>query len=281
MYEVDELEKIASQVRRDIIRMTNKAKSGHPGGSLGCTDFLVALFYNILNHSPANFNMDGYNEDIFILSIGHISPVYYSVLARSGYFDIEELNTFRKIDSRLQGHPSAKEGISGIRIATGSLGQGLSVAIGVALAKKLNDDKSLVYCLLGDGELEEGQIWEAAMFASARKVDNMITIVDNNGKQIDGPLEEVMPMGDLKMKWQSFGWKVFEMNGNDIKSILETMKIVFEITGKGVPIVVLMKTEMGHGVDFMAGTHHWHGVPPNDEQAEEALSQLEETLGDY
>ncbi len=281
MYEVKELERIASQVRRDIIRMTNRAASGHPGGSLGSTDFLVALYFNILNHNPENFKMDGIGEDLFFLSIGHISPVFYSVLARSGYFDIEELNTFRILNSRLQGHPATEEGLPGIRIASGSLGQGLSVAAGASLAKRLNEDDSLVFCLLGDGECEEGQIWEAAMFASARKIDNLIAVVDYNGKQIDGPLDEVMPMGDFYAKWLSFGWEVLEMDGNNMTSIIEIVDEAKALTGKGKPVVILMKTEMGHGVDFMAGTHKWHGSPPNDEQAELALGQLEETLGDF
>ncbi len=280
-YTVEELEHIASQVRRDIIRMVNAAKSGHPGGSLGCADFFVALYFDIMKHNPEPFSMDGFNEDIFFLSNGHISPGLYSVLARSGYFSTEELGTFRMLNSRLQGHPSTLEGLPGIRVASGSLGQGLSVANGAALAKKLNGDESLVYCLLGDGELQEGQVWEAAMFAAAKGIDNMIVTVDYNQKQIDGPLEEVIDLGDLHAKWKSFGWKVFEMNGNDMKDILDTMKHVMKETGKGKPTIILMHTEMGFGVDFMMGTHQWHGMPPNDEQAEIALEQLEETLGDY
>jgi len=280
-YTVEELERLASQVRRDIIRMVSAVKSGHPGGSLGCADFFVALYFDILNHNPEPFNMDGLNEDIFFLSNGHISPGLYSVLARSGYFETEELATLRTIGSRLQGHPSTLEGLPGIRIASGSLGQGLSVANGAALAKKLNGDNSLVYCLLGDGELQEGQVWEAAMFSAAKGIDNMIVTVDYNQKQIDGSLEDVIDLGDLRAKWESFGWKVFEMNGNDMKEILATMNKVREETGKGKPLIILMHTEMGYGVDFMMGTHHWHGVAPNDEQTVEALSQLEETLGDY
>jgi transketolase len=281
MHTVRELERIASQVRRDIIRMIHAAKSGHPGGSLGCTDLLVALYFNILNHNPGDFSMDGIDEDIFILSNGHISAAFYSVLARSGYFHLKELSTFRKINTRLQGHPSTNDGLPGIRIATGSLGQGLSVAIGAALAKKLNGDDSIVYCLLGDGELQEGQIWEAAMFAADKKLDNIIVIVDDNGQQIDGPVKDVINLGDLRAKWEAFDWQVFEMNGNNIKDILETIGTVKEEIGNRKPLVILMKTEMGQGVNFMMGTHLWHGVPPDDEQARIALSQLEETIGDY
>ena len=281
MQEVKELERIASQVRRDIIRMTNKAASGHPGGSLSSTDFLVALYFNVLKHNPEKFSMDGIGEDLFFLSIGHISPLYYSVLARSGYFDIEELNTFRFLNSRLQGHPATEEGLPGIRIASGSLGQGLSVAVGAALAKRLNKDDSLVYCLMGDGECQEGQVWEAAMFASARKVDNIIAVIDYNRKQIDGPLDVVISMGDFTAKWKSFGWEVLEMEGNNMANIIEIVGKAKTLTAKGKPVIILMKTEMGHGVDFMSGTHKWHGVAPNDEQREQALNQLEETLGDY
>ncbi|MBU2651234.1 MAG: transketolase [Bacteroidetes bacterium] len=280
MRSVKELQDLATQVRRDIIRMTNRAKSGHPGGSLGCADYFVALYFDIMKHNPG-FSMSGEGEDVFILSNGHISPAFYSVLARSGYFEVPELGTFRHIGSRLQGHPSVQEKLPGVRIATGSLGQGLSVAVGVALSKKLKNDNRLVYCLTGDGELQEGQIWEAAMFAAAKKVDNLIVAVDYNEKQIDGPIDEVLSLGDLKAKWLSFGWDVLEMNGNDMNDILGTMKIAHSIVNNGKPIVILMKTEMGYGVDFMTGTHHWHGVPPNDEQAEKALAQLEETLGDF
>jgi len=280
MRSVQELQDLATQVRRDIIRMTNHAKSGHPGGSLGCADYFVALYFGIMKHNPG-FSMSGEGEDVFILSNGHISPAFYSVLARSGYFDVPELGTFRHIGSRLQGHPSVQEKLPGVRIATGSLGQGLSVAVGVALSKKLKNDNLLVYCLTGDGELQEGQIWEAAMFAAAKKVDNLIVAVDYNKKQIDGPTDEVLSLGDLKAKWLSFGWEVLEMNGNDMNDILETIKIAHSKIKNGKPIVILMKTEMGYGVDFMTGTHHWHGVPPNDEQAEKALAQLEETLGDF
>ena len=278
---VEELERIASQVRRDIIKMVNAAKSGHPGGSLGCADFFVALYFHILKHDPQHFSMDGINEDIFILSNGHISPGLYSVLARSGYFEKEELGSFRMIDSRLQGHPSTLEGLPGIRIATGSLGQGLSVAIGAAMSKKLNSDQRLVYCLLGDGELQEGQIWEAAMYAAGREIDNLVVTIDYNQKQIDGSLEDVLDLGDLPAKWESFGWKVLKMDGNNMRDVLETLELARAETGKGMPVIIIMHTEMGYGVDFMMGTHHWHGMPPNDEQAREALAQLEETLGDY
>lgn len=281
MYNIEELEGIASQVRRDIIRMVHGAKSGHPGGSLGCADFFVALYFDVLKHNPQQFNMNGINEDIFILSNGHLSPGLYSVLARSGYFNIDELSSFRKLNTRLQGHPSTNEKLQGIRVATGSLGQGLSVAIGAALAKRLNEDEGLVYVLLGDGELQEGQVWEAALFAAAKKVDNLIVTVDYNQKQIDGSLDDVISMGDLRAKWESFDWQVFEMQGNDMQDILDTFKRVKNESGKGAPLLILMHTEMGYGVDFMMGTHHWHGVAPNDEQAGNALTQLEETLGDY
>jgi transketolase len=281
MHSVPELEKLATQVRRDIIRMVHSAKSGHPGGSLGCADFFVAMYFDILNHDPDNFDMNGHDQDIFILSNGHISPAYYSVLARSGYFSPMELSTFRRLNTRLQGHPSTNEDLPGIRIATGSLGQGLSVAVGAALSKKLNDDDNFVYCLLGDGELQEGQIWEAAMFAAHKKVDNLIVTVDYNGKQIDGPLEDVMDLGDLRSKWESFGWEVFEMEGNNMQNVLDTVKDIRSQEKKGKPRVILMKTEMGYGVDFMMGTHKWHGMAPSDEQASIALDQLEETVGDY
>jgi len=276
-----ELQKISSQVRRDVLRMIHGAASGHPGGALGCADFITALYFQIMNHHPKNFTMDGKNEDLFFLSNGHLSAVWYSVLARSGYFDVKELATFRKLNTRLQGHPATAEGLPGIRIASGSLGQGLSVAIGAALAKKLNGDKSIIYSLHGDGELEEGQNWEAAMFAAAKKVDTIIATVDYNGKQIDGPVDEVMSLGNLKAKWEAFGWLVLEMNGNNIADILSVMTKAKEMTGKEKPIVILMKTEMGFGVDFMMGTHKWHGNAPKDEQTEKALAQLEETLGDY
>jgi transketolase len=281
MSKINELQNTATQVRRDIVRMVHGVSSGHPGGSLGCADFLTALYFEILNHNPKKFDMDGAGEDLFFLSNGHISPVWYSVLARSGYFDIQELATFRKINTRLQGHPTPEEKLPGVRIASGSLGQGLSVACGAALTKKLNNDKSIVYSLHGDGELQEGQIWEAAIFAAARKVDNLISTVDYNGQQIDGPVDEVLSLGDLKAKWEAFGWHVLEMNGNDMESILTVMAEAKAATGKGRPVMVLMKTEMGFGVDFMVGTHEWHGKAPSDEQKDSALSQLQETLGDY
>ena len=279
--ESEELVKIASQVRRDIIRMVAAVNSGHPGGSLGCTDFLVSLYFNIMDHEPNDFKMDGIGQDLFFLSNGHISPVFYSVLARSGYFDVAELATFRKLNSRLQGHPATEEGLPGVRIASGSLGQGLSVGIGAALSKKLNNDPKIVYTLHGDGELQEGQIWEAAIYAAGNNVDNIIATVDYNGQQIDGAIDDVLPLGDLKAKWHAFGWEVLEMNGNDIEQVLSTLDLAKSKTGNGKPIVILMTTEMGYGVDFMVGTHKWHGVAPNEEQTRDALNQLEETLGDY
>lgn len=275
------LDKIASQIRRDIVRMVAGASSGHPGGSLGCADFLTVLYFDVMNIDPANFDMDGINEDIFYLSNGHISPVWYSVLARRGYFPTEELGTFRKISSRLQGHPSTDKGLPGIRMASGSLGQGLSVAIGTAEAKKLNHDKSIVYTLHGDGELQEGQIWEAAMYAAAHHVDNLIATVDYNGRQIDGDVDDVLSLGNLAKKWQAFGWEVLEMDGHNIEEIQSTLKKAKEMCGNGKPIVILMRTEMGQGVDYMMGTHKWHGVAPNAEQLDAALGQLEETIGDY
>jgi transketolase len=279
--DIAELEKIASQVRRDIIRMTHDCNSGHPGGSLGCTDFFVGMYFNILRLNPTPFNMDGIGEDVFFLSNGHISPVWYSVLAHRGFFDIKELATFRKINSRLQGHPATHEGLPGIRVASGSLGQGMSVAIGAALSKKLNKDTNLIFSLCGDGEMEEGQIWEAVMFAGAKKVDNIIATIDVNNRQIDGNVSDIMPYGNLRPKFESFGWKVLEMNGNVMEEVLTTVNEAKTLTGKQQPVVILMKTEMGFGVDFMMGTHKWHGVAPNDEQEAKALSQLEETLGDY
>lgn len=275
------LERIASQVRRDIVRMVAGVRSGHPGGSLGCADFMTVLYFDVMNIDPKHFDMDGINEDVFYLSNGHISPVWYSVLARSGYFPIEELGTFRKISSRLQGHPSTDHHLPGIRMASGSLGQGLSCALGTAQTKKLNGDKSIVYSLHGDGELQEGQIWEAAMYAAAKNVDNVIATVDFNGRQIDGDVEDVISLGDLYKKWQAFGWEVLEMDGHNIPEIQSTMKKAKDMCGKGKPVIILMRTEMGQGVDFMMGTHKWHGVAPNSEQLEVALSQLEETLGDY
>lgn len=276
-----QLNDLVIQVRRDILRMVHKVNSGHPGGSLGCTEFLVCL-YNELMDLNEGFEMDGINEDLFFLSNGHISPVFYSVLARRGYFPVEELNTFRLINSRLQGHPTTHEGLPGIRIASGSLGQGMSVAIGAALAKKLNQDTSIVYSLHGDGELQEGQIWEAAMFASAKNVDNYIATIDLNGKQIDGSTDDVLNMGDLNAKFKAFGWDVLEIKeGNNVEAILSGMKEAKNRTGKGKPVCVLLHTEMGNGVDFMMHTHAWHGKAPNDAQLESALSQNPETLGDY
>jgi len=279
--EIQELKKISTQVRRDIIRMVSAVKSGHPGGSLGCADFFTALYFDVMDNDPNNFTIDGKNQDLFFLSNGHISPVFYSVLARRGYFEVSELATFRIMGSRLQGHPSLDKGLPGIRVASGSLGQGVSVAIGAALTKKLNQDDKLVYVLTGDGELDEGQIWEAAMYAAGKSVDNIIVTVDYNHKQIDGDIDDVMPLGNLKAKWQAFGWEVLEMNGHDFNSIKETMADAKSKTGNGKPIVIIMKTEMGKGVDFMEGTHKWHGSPPSDEQEQQALAQLEETLGDY
>lgn len=276
----EELTKIASQVRRDILRMVHAQNSGHPGGSLGCTDFMVALYFKILN-KDTDFKMDGEGEDLFFLSNGHISPVFYSVLARSGYFDTKELSTFRQINSRLQGHPATEESLPGIRIASGSLGQGLSVALGAAQTKKLNKDSNLVYVLMGDGELDEGQVWEAALYGAHKKIDNIIATVDYNGQQIDGPIEEVLSLGDIKAKWEAFGWQVIETDGNDMNAVVQSLERAKTMTGKGKPILNLMKTEMGYGVDFMVGTHKWHGVAPNDEQLANALGQLEETLGDY
>ena len=275
------LETVVSQVRRDILRMVHKVNSGHPGGSLGCTEFFIALYYEILE-LKADFEMDGKEEDLFFLSNGHISPVFYSVLARKGYFPVKELSTFRLIDSRLQGHPTTHEGLPGIRVASGSLGQGLSVAIGAAISKKLNHDERIVYALMGDGELQEGQNWEAIMFAAGKKVDNLIATVDLNGKQIDGKTDDVLPMGDIAAKFEAFGWEVMLLkNGNDLKAVIETISAARALTGKGKPIVIIMHTEMGNGVDYMMHTHAWHGKAPNDEQLEKALSQNPETLGDY
>ena len=275
------LNHVASQVRRDIVRMVAAVNSGHPGGSLGCTDFLTYLYFEGMTHKPDSFDMDGIGEDLFFLSNGHISPVWYSVLARRGYFPIGDLSTFRKIGSKLQGHPSTDKKLPGVRVASGSLGQGLSVGIGAAQVKKLNHDNCLVYTLHGDGELQEGQIWEAAMYAAANKVDNLIATIDYNGRQIDGDVEDVLSLGDLSGKWQAFGWEVLEMNGNNFDSIRSTMQKAKTMCGNGKPIVVIMKTEMGQGVDFMMGSQKWHGVAPNPEQLASALSQLEETLGDY
>lgn len=279
--DICQLQSIASQVRRDIVRMVHACQSGHPGGSLGCTDFLVALYFQVMRHDPENFTMDGIGEDLFFLSNGHISPVFYSVLARSGHFPVDELKTFRRINSRLQGHPTTHEGLPGVRMASGSLGQGLSVGIGAALAKKLNGDPSLVYTLHGDGELQEGQIWEAAIAGPGKKVDNLIATVDWNGRQIDGDVDDVMPLGDLRAKWKAFGWDVLEMEGNDMAAVLKGLDEAKGRTGKGKPVMILMRTEMGSGVDFMEGSHAWHGIAPNDAQLASALKQLPETLGDY
>ncbi len=280
MPSIIELEKTASQVRRDIVRMVHACQSGHPGGSLGCADFLTALYFGIMQHNN-KFNMDAIAEDVFFLSNGHISPVWYSVLARSGYFDVAELASFRKIDTRLQGHPTTAEHLPGVRIASGSLGQGLSVALGTAQAKKLNNDNHIVYTLHGDGELQEGQIWEAAMYAAHHKIDNIISTIDLNGQQIDGSTDQVMSLGDIKSKWVAFGWDVLEMNGNDMQNVVDTLNLAKTRLHKSKPVMILMKTEMGAGVDFMMGSHKWHGVAPNDEQLASALSQLEETLKDY
>jgi transketolase len=275
-----DLKAVATQIRRDIVRMVHGAASGHPGGSLGCTEFFTALYFKVLQHNP-QFSMDGRNEDLFFLSNGHISPVFYAALARSGYFDIKELATFRKINSRLQGHPTTHEHLPGVRVASGSLGQGMSVAIGAALAKKLNNDKNIVFSLHGDGELDEGQNWEAIMFANAHKVDNLISTVDWNGQQIDGTTKAVMDLGDIHAKFEAFGWTTLEMNGNDLDEVIATLEKAKGMTGKGKPIAIMMHTIMGKGVDFMENDHHWHGVAPNDEQLAKALAQLPETLGDY
>lgn len=281
MTDINHLEKLVIQVRRDILRQVHKVNSGHPGGSLGCTEFFVALYNELMEHDT-NFNMDGKNEDLFFLSNGHISPVFYSVLARSGYFPVEELNTFRLLNSRLQGHPTTHEGLPGIRVASGSLGQGISVAIGAALAKKLNNDNKLVYTLCGDGELQEGQNWEAIMYAAGNKVDNLIVTIDYNGQQIDGATDTVLPLGNLTAKMESFGWEVLTIKeGNNLEAIIKTMKEAKSKTGNGKPICVLLHTVMGNGVDFMMHTHAWHGKAPNDEQLEKGLAQNPLTLGDY
>lgn len=272
---------IATQVRRDIVRMVAAVSSGHPGGSLGCADFLTLLYFEVMKNDASNFKMDGINEDVFYLSNGHISPVLYSVLARSGHFPVAELATFRKLSSRLQGHPATDKKIPGVRMASGSLGQGLSCGIGTAVVKKMNGDDSLVYTLHGDGELQEGQIWEAAIYAAANNVDNLIATIDYNGRQIDGDLEDVLSLGNLSQKWQAFGWEVLEMDGHNINEIKKTLATAKEMVGKGKPIVIIMTTEMGQGVDYMMGTHKWHGSAPNEEQLQMALEQLDETLGDY
>ncbi len=278
--DLSQLKKTASQVRRDIVRMVHACQSGHPGGSLGCTDFFVALYFKVLNHNP-KFNMEGKGEDLFFLSNGHISPVWYSTLARAGYFEAKELATFRFLNSRLQGHPATHEHLPGIRIASGSLGQGLSVALGAAQTKKLDGDKSLIYVLMGDGEQQEGQVWEAAMYAAHNKMDNVIATIDYNGQQIDGPVDKILSLLDLKAKWESFGWIVQEFDGNKMEDVLAGLDKAKALSGKGKPVLNLMKTEMGFGVDYMMGSHKWHGVAPNDEQLQKALDQLEETVGDY
>lgn len=281
MADIEKLNKISSQVRRDILRMVHAVNSGHPGGSLGCTDFMVALYFEVMNHQAGQFDMNGKEQDVFFLSNGHISPVWYSVLARSGYFPVSELASFRKLNTRLQGHPTTHEHLPGVRVASGSLGQGLSVAIGAAIAKKLNKESNLVFALCGDGELQEGQVWEAALYASAKKVDNLIATVDANGRQIDGDTDKVLNMGSLRAKFEAFGWEVMEMNGNVMSEVVETLNLAKAKTGSGKPIMILMKTEMGQGVDFMMGSHKWHGVAPNDAQLASALGQLQETLQDY
>lgn len=278
--DIDKLTKVASQVRRDIVRMVHACQSGHPGGSLGCADYLVALYFHTLKHNT-KFNMDGHDEDLFFLSNGHISPVWYSVLARSGYFEVSELATFRKLNTRLQGHPTTHEKLPGVRVASGSLGQGMSVAIGAALAKKANNDSRLVFSLHGDGELQEGQMWESAMYASHNKVDNLISTIDFNGQQIDGPTDKILSLGNLREKWEAFGWEVLEMSGNDMSDVIRVLDLAISKTSKGKPIMILMQTMMGNGVDFMMHTHKWHGSAPNDAQLASALAQLEETLGDY
>jgi len=278
--ETSELQKICTQIRRDIVRMVHACQSGHPGASLGCTEYFVALYFDLMKHNPS-FQMQGANEDLFFLSNGHISPVWYATLARSGYFEVKELATFRKLNSRLQGHPATHEHLPGIRVASGSLGQGLSVAIGAAQAKKLNGDEQLVYVLMGDGEQQEGQIWEAAMYAAQHKVDNLIATIDYNGQQIDGPVNDIISLKDLRGKWESFGWTVVECNGNDIEELITTLKEAKTLARLGKPVMNLMRTVMGQGVDFMMGSHKWHGVAPNDEQLASALNQLPETIGDY
>ena len=278
---INELKRVASQVRRDIIRMVHGCQSGHPGGSLGATDLVTALYFDQMQIDPANFRMDGNGEDMFFLSNGHISPMFYSILARRGYFPVSELASFRRLGTRLQGHPTTAEGLPGVRIASGSLGQGLSVAVGAAQAKRLNNDPHLVFVLMGDGEQDEGQIWEAALYAGAKKIDNLVGILDYNLKQIDGPTDVVLNLGDMKAKYEAFGWKVIELNGNDMQQVVDALNQARQGAGKGQPQLLLAHTEMGMGVDFMMGTHKWHGTPPNDEQAANALTQLEETLGDY
>lgn len=281
MPQIKELEEICSQVRRDIVRMVHAVSSGHPGGSLGCTEYFVALYMEVMDYSSRDFSMDGIGEDLFFLSNGHISPVWYSTLSFAGFFERSELASFRKLNSRLQGHPATEEGLPGIRVASGSLGQGMSVACGAALAKKLNGDDKIVYSLHGDGEMQEGQIWEAAMFAAHHKVDNLISTIDCNNRQIDGDVEDVMSIGNLEEKFRAFGWQTMQMNGNDLNEVINGLRRAKELCGKGQPVAIMMTTEMGQGVDFMMGSHKWHGVAPNDEQLKSALDQLPETLGDY
>lgn len=278
--DIEKLKKLCSQTRRDIVRMVYNCQSGHPGASLGCTEFFIALYHHMMKYST-NFTMEGKGEDLFFLSNGHISPVWYSTLARAGFFDVKELSTFRKMDSRLQGHPATHEHLPGIRVASGSLGQGLSVAIGAALAKKMNHDDRHVYVLMGDGEQQEGQIWEASMFAAHNKVDNLIASIDYNGQQIDGPVDKILSLKNLKAKWESFGWIVVESNGNDLGGLISQLELARSLSGKGQPVLNLMTTIMGNGVDFMAGTHKWHGAAPNEEEFKKAMAQLEETLGDF
>lgn len=281
MENVQQLERIATQVRRDIIRMVSSAASGHPGGSMSAADFMVALYFNVLEHDPAGFTRSGKGEDVFYLSNGHVSPVWYSVLARNGYFGLEELGRFRALGSRLQGHPCVEKGLPGVRIASGSLGQGLSCALGHAIAKKMDRDPHRVYVMMGDGETQEGQVWEAALFAAAKRVDNLVAVVDWNNQQIDGPCEEVLSLGDYALKWKAFGWEVLETDGHDMQRILDTLDLAVARTGHGKPVIILLRTRMGMGVDFMVDTNEWHGKAPGKELAEKALEQLEETLGDY
>lgn len=278
---IAELKNYVAQTRRDIVRMVHGVQSGHPGGSLGCTEFLTVLYQNVLRHNPTSFNMDAKDEDVFVLSNGHISPVFYSALAHSGYFPVSELATFRKLNSRLQGHPTTHEGLPGVRIASGSLGQGLSVACGIAQAKKLNKEDKLVYVLMGDGELQEGQVWEAVMYAAHNKVDNLIATVDVNGRQIDGDTKDIMGFTDLKSKFEAFNWNVISMDGNNLEDVQDTLSKAGVLSGNGKPICILMNTEMGNGVDFMMGSHKWHGIAPNDEQLEDALAQNPSSIGDY
>jgi len=282
MASIPELKRIATQTRRDILRMVHAVQSGHPGGSLGCTEFFVALYNEVMHHDAANFTIDGTGQDLFFLSNGHISPVWYSVLARTGYFEIKELNTFRKLNTRLQGHPTTHEGLPGVRVASGSLGQGISVACGAALAKKLNNDANLIYVLCGDGELNEGQVWEGLMFAAAKKIDNLIVTIDLNGQQIDGATDDVLPLGNVLKKFEAFGWQMLVIkDGGNIEEVIDVLKKAKTLTGKQQPVAIIMNTIMGNGVDFMMHSHKWHGVAPNDEQLQKALAQLEETIGDY